>query len=120
MKKIYNNHVLTERRRELRKQATQQEALLWARLRGRQLGLKFRRQHSIGNFIVDFYCPAIKFVIELDGAHHLLENIEYDQERDSILRDLGCIVLRISNNEVDSDFKEVIRKIKVAVEPFSR
>ena len=74
--------------------------------------MKFRRQHSIGNYIVDFYCPAVKLVIEVDGAHHFLpENMFYDQERTNYLEGLGLRVVRFTNREVWSNIAGVIGQI---------
>ena len=105
--------------RELRKNMTESERLLWRELRGRKLsGYKFLRQHPVlyqGNlkrynyFIADFYCNAKKAVIELDGPiHDTLE--EYDQFRDLELLELGIHVLRIKNEEL-TNMKEVLNKI---------
>jgi very-short-patch-repair endonuclease len=71
MKQIFNRGYLKKARRDLRKNLTPAEATLWLMLKNKQLeGRRFRRQFSIGNFIVDFYCPSEKLVIELDGANH--------------------------------------------------
>ena len=67
MKIVNNISALFYRRKELRNNATLEETLLWSKLKHSQLGLKFRRQHSIGGYIVDFYCPAKRLVIEIDG-----------------------------------------------------
>jgi len=98
---------LIERARQMRKEPTNAEASLWARLRKRQLaGLKFRRQHIITHFIVDFYCPKAKLAIEMDGAVHD-EQGEYDQEREKILQELGYGVLRFTNAEVEDNPEQV-------------
>ncbi len=83
MNNIHNRKYLEERRKELRKNLTSAEATLWKYLQRKQLdGHKFRRQHSIENFIVDFYCPKEKLIIELDGAYHLdFAQQNYDLER---------------------------------------
>ena len=67
---IHNNKTLADRRKELRNNATPQEAILWQHLKDSNFGCKFRRQHSIGPYIVDFYCPSKKLIIELDGSQH--------------------------------------------------
>ena len=67
-------------RRELRTNATPQEIILWSRLKNKQLGVKFRRQHSFGKYIADFYCPEKRFIIEIDGTQHM-EQEKYDTER---------------------------------------
>jgi cyclase len=75
--------------------------------------MKFRRQHPISQFIVDFYCAEIKLVIELDGGYHDHPEIkEYDEGREFILKELGLTVMRFTNNEVDSDIQTVLKKIK--------
>jgi very-short-patch-repair endonuclease len=111
MKRIHNNESLKERRRALRRNATPQEARMWEYLRNKQLGYKFRRQHSIGVYITDFYCPEKELVIELDGKFHE-ETKEYDLERDYSLQKEGLYVLRIANAAVDRDIFAVIMKIK--------
>jgi len=92
--------VTRDRTIDLRKQATHPEKLLWSILSGRQLaGLKFRRQHPIEPFIVDFYCAEAKLVIELDGESHNGRE-SYDAERSKLLANLGLNVMRITNDEV--------------------
>ncbi len=116
MNKIHNLHELMERRRELRKNATSQEIYLWSQLRNRKLGVKFRRQHSIGYYIADFYCVEKKLVIELEGEYHNHVDIkEYDDYRDGILEELGCTILRIQNSEIDSDSELILNKIRRAL-----
>ena len=88
------------RARELRKNPTDAERLLWRQLRSWQLdGYKFRRQQLIGNYIVDFVCLEKRLIIELDGGQHAEQN-GYDAERDSWLREQGFVVLRFWNNDV--------------------
>jgi very-short-patch-repair endonuclease len=87
---------------------TPEEKILWFQLRNSSLGYRFRRQHSIGNFIVDFYCPAKKLVIELDGNQHL-ENKEYDEERKCYFENLGIKEIRFWNSEIDNNLKEVMK-----------
>ena len=91
---------------ELRKELTPAEAKLWARLRNDQLGVNFRRQHAIGNYIPDFVCVQKKLVVELDGSQHL-EQEEYDQERTEYLEEQGCKVIRFWNNEVMNDIEGI-------------
>jgi very-short-patch-repair endonuclease len=89
------------------------EQVLWQELRSWRLhGKKFRRQHSIENFIVDFYCAAEKLVIEVDGSvHNTLEAIANDKLRDETLRSLGYTILRFRNDEVLENASEVKDKI---------
>lgn len=97
---------LIERARQMRKEPTHAEALLWERLRKRQLGgLKFRRQHIIEHFIVDFYCPRARLVIEVDGDVHA-QQADYDRERDQVLSELGYAVVRFTNQDLEEDVEE--------------
>jgi len=104
---------LFEYSRELRQVSTEAEKLLWAELRNRKLnGLKFRRQHPIDKYIVDFYCHEKKLVIELDGSiHDKKENKEYDQARTIELGGLKIKVIRFRNDEVENGIGKVLEKI---------
>ena len=105
--------------RRMRGEATRAEATLWARLRGRQLdGRRFRRQHAIDRFIVDFYCAERQLVVELDGDGHR-ERAEYDRLRDRQLRALGLCVLRLTNEQVLSDTETALTLISRALLPLS-
>jgi very-short-patch-repair endonuclease len=88
------------RAKELRKSATIPEKILWSALRARQLGgLKFRRQHPIEPYVVDFYCAEAKLIVELDGESHEGRQA-YDRQREAFLRKLGLTVLRVTNDDV--------------------
>ena len=104
--------------RELRQESTEAEKLLWKELRNKKLnGLKFRRQHPIDKFIVDFYCHERKLVIELDGnIHDKKVNKEYDDARTALLAGLNIFVLRFRNEQVIDNLKEVIQKISDAAD----
>lgn len=92
---------------------TPQEIILWSKLRREQLGCKFRRQHSIGNYIVDFYCPDRKIIIELDGWQHKREkDVKYDIKRTQYFEKLELKVLRFWNNEVNNNLDGVVLKIE--------
>jgi very-short-patch-repair endonuclease len=110
-KYIHNNNKLLERRRKLRNQCTRQEKILWYYLKNKKLGCKFQRQHSIGHYIADFYCPSKNLIIELDGNQHL-ENQKYDHERTGYLEMRGFKVLRFWNNEIDANLIEVLATIQ--------
>ena len=98
--------------RQLRTNLTPTEAKLWEALRNRQvLGLKFRCQHAVGNFILDFYCPAVKLAIEVDGKIHQHQQ-EYDRDRTEKLAEYGYSVLRFSNQEVLNELPQVLKKIE--------
>ncbi len=109
-KQVMNVNYLSDKRRELRNNMTSAEAALWKELKGGKLGnKKFRRQHSIGNYIVDFCCPAEKLIIELDGQVHLdAQNSIKDIERDAELKSLGFTVLRFENRVVFLDIVGVL------------
>ena len=109
---------LYQYRRELRQESTEAEKLLWAELRNKKLnGLKFRRQHPIDKFVLDFYCHERKLAIELDGSiHDLKVNKDYDEARTAMLTGLNVFVLRFKNEDVTNNLKEVIRKISDAAD----
>jgi len=97
--------------RELRRNQTDAEKILWQRLRANRLdGWHFRRQQVIAGLIVDFYCHKDGLVIELDGEIHTRQ-VEYDQERDGILASLGLKIIRFPNRAVETDIDEVMEVI---------
>ena len=102
------------RRKYLRHNATPAEKLLWQYLRNRQLdGYKFRRQHSYGPYIMDFYCPELRLCIELDGkSHFTFEGMEKDDIRNEYLRQAQIDVLRIENHHVTVHPEAVLNTIK--------
>ena len=113
MNEIHNRKYLEEKRKALRNNLTSSEAALWIHLRRSNLkGRKFRRQHSIENFIVDFYCPSERLIIELDGAYHLdFAQQNYDAERSKILENLGFKIIRFENKLVFEDLEDVLNSI---------
>lgn len=113
MVKIHNIRKLIGRRKELRKNPTLTEEKLWWYLRNKRLGVRFRRQHSIGGYILDFYCKEKRLIIEIDGGiHKKRENREYDEVRDKYFSELDYKTLRFMNEEVEDDVKKVIEMIK--------
>lgn len=87
--------------------------MLWSWLKNSELGFKFRRQHSIGNYILDFYCSTKKLAIEIDGSQHFLEKAEdYDKKRSEYLGSVGIRVLRFKNAEIDTNISGVLMKIQ--------
>ncbi len=95
----------------MRKHPTKAEVLLWEELRAKQLaGYKFRRQHPIGSFIVDFYCPLRKLVIEIDGPVHNNQKA-YDKTREDYLQAMGFTVLRFANQKVEDHMSDVLQEI---------
>ncbi len=96
---------------ELRKNSTLAEVLLWKRLRGKQLlNYTFLRQRPINDYIVDFYCPELKLIIEIDGWSHDFK-IDHDQTRQECLEELGLNVLRFQDHEVKNDIEIIIQRI---------
>ena len=106
-----------ENARELRKRETEAEKILWNALRSRRCeGLKFRRQHPVQQFILDFYCHAYLLGIEIDGSVHENENVkEHDLNRKAEIENLGINIIRFSNEEVLNNLTEVLRKIQFEV-----
>ena len=101
-------------RQKLRKQMTAAEVALWIMIKNKQLvGERFRRQFSIGHYILDFYCPKYKLCIELDGAGHFTEEgQEYDNKRTNYLKSVGVLVIRFENFEVFDRPMQVLEEIK--------
>ncbi len=106
-----NSHLLIEKAQEMRANPTQAEAALWQQLKSKQLKDKFRQQHLIDDFIVDFVCLSKKLIIEVDGKIHD-EQIDKDQERTEILNKLGYKVIRFKNEEVIGNIDTVVSMIK--------
>jgi very-short-patch-repair endonuclease len=111
---INNKKILEPYRKTLRKNLTPAEAFLWRLLKNNQLeNRKFRRQHSIGNYILDFYCPSEKLAIELDGASHFTpEGIEYDTIRTEYINSFNIKVVRFENKLVFDNTTWVLDEIK--------
>src|SRR3989344_3929862 len=101
-------------RRDLRNGATPQEVVLWSRLKHSQLGFKFRRQFSVGNYVMDFYCPQKRLAIEIDGSQHI--DSEPDRKRTDFLNAQNIQVLRFWNNEIDTNIAGVLLKICTLLE----
>jgi very-short-patch-repair endonuclease len=103
----------------LRKNMTEPEILLWERLNNNQLsGYKFRRQHPINQFIVDFYCHKLKLVIEIDGEIHNKDDVaERDRGREYMLQNFGLEIIRFTNEDVLSDIESVVQQIKQKIIP---
>ena len=102
---------IQKRARELRRPQTPAEQALWCVLRNSQLeGLKFRRQHPIGPFILDFYCAMLKLAVEVDGDSHA-DQVEYDTARTEWLNDRGIRVIRFTNDEVKKNLDGVVAEI---------
>jgi very-short-patch-repair endonuclease len=116
------NKKLKSRSRELRSSMTDAEIKLWTKLKRKQIHqLQFCRQKPIGNFIVDFYCPKARLVIEIDGGQHYREQgVLQDAARDSCVRGLGLEVIRFSNRDVlynlDGVLAVIVDRVEKALE----
>jgi very-short-patch-repair endonuclease len=119
MKFLRNDPTLKQRRRELRRNQTEAEKVLWAHLRNRQFyDMKFFRQYSIGPYILDFYCPTMKLAVELDGGqHNQCENKEYDSAHSEYLKAQAIDVIRFWNHEVLLDIQSVLAELMLKVTP---
>ena len=116
---LRKRRAIVERARALRREATLAERLLWERLRNRQMGgVRVRRQQPIGPFIVDFFVPAAKLVIEIDGAvHEGDDEAARDRERERQLEATGLRVLRVRNADVRADLEAVVARVRAALTP---
>ncbi len=114
---MYYNRKLKHLSRVLRKNMTQSEIALWSRLRRKQLKERqFYRQRIIGNYIVDFFCPSAKLIVQVDGDQHLTEQgLKEDAEQDDYMKGVGLKVLRFSSAEVLSNTDGVVSEIYEAL-----
>ena len=103
----------TKRSQVMRRNMPPAEVILWSKMKGRQLsGFRFRRQHPVGSYFLDFYCPEIKLCIELDGDQHGQEQaLIRDRDRTSFLEDKNITVLRFWNNEIYDNVDGVLEAI---------
>ena len=116
--RVYHLTELKDRRRDLRKKSTGAEKLIWERLRNNQLGVKFRRQFSVRGYVVDFYCPSKRLIIELLGGIHKSGNAKkYDDYRREYLKSFWMTILEFWNEEVEKDMEKVLDKIKSHLTP---
>ncbi|MFA6526598.1 MAG: endonuclease domain-containing protein [Candidatus Buchananbacteria bacterium] len=110
---IFNKPIQKQLRQKLLSESPRAEIILWQKLRGRQIrGLKFHRQYGIGNFIVDFYCPEIELVIEVDGdTHYRPDAVINDELRTKIISASNLKVLRFDNNDIYRNIERVLDRI---------
>ena len=106
--------IFTQFARDLRQKSTEAETVLWEKLRNRRCEkFKFRRQHAIDDFILDFYCPAVRLAIEVDGRGHAeKQQADYDRYRTEALRYHGIRVIRFWNHEVLKQLDGVVTEIR--------
>lgn len=118
-KKVFNNPSLKHVRQVLRRNPPQPEMILWAKLRREQLlGFKFRRQHGIGRYIVDYYCHKAKLVIEIDGDSHFRTGAKKrDKLRDCYMKMHGLTVLRFTNSDMSKNIDGVLERIMGVLTP---
>ena len=117
MEQIFNSKKNKVVRRVLRKNMTEYEKILWNKIRRDFLGVRFRRQYGIGNYIADFYCPEFKIVIEIDGGQHFEdEGLEYDRVRENDMKNLGIKTLRFTNIDILKNIDGVLEQIKIEID----
>ena len=121
MTKHYNKTTEKEKRRKLRQSQTHSEELLWKFLRNRQmLGYKFKRQYSVDQYVIDFYCSEVKLAVELDGAsHNSPKRKEYDNKRQKKLEAFGIKFVRISDDELFGNPNKAFEKIEKTIKDLS-
>ena len=119
MRFLRNDPTLIQRRQKLRRNQTEAERALWAKVRNKEFfGMRFFRQYSVGPHILDFYCPTAKLAVELDGGqHNQSDNREYDKARSEYLRAMDIDVMRFWDNEVLLDMQSVLSKLALKVTP---
>lgn len=112
---------MKERRRELCKNMTYSEKLVWLYLRKRQMKERFLRQYSIDKFVIDFYCPKLKLAVEIDGNIHKQEaQIKYDKDRQNYLEHFGITFIRIENEELFCNPDKAFGKIEEVIKTLTR
>ncbi|HET6527791.1 MAG TPA: endonuclease domain-containing protein [Balneolaceae bacterium] len=116
--KIFNPKRTKATRKYLRNNMTKAEIILWSKLKGRQLAnTKFRRQHGIGKYIVDFYSAKYKLIIEVDGdSHYSEQGKRHDYERDRYLDNLDLKIIRFTNEDVKKDLSYVLEAIEQTIQ----
>ncbi len=114
MQLVYNHKMMTRRRQILRHQLPKAEVLFWLAVKGGQiLNTKFRRQYSVGPYVIDFYAPQPRLAVEIDGDSHFLpEAAEYDEQREAFIRAHGISLVRFTNDEIYDDLESVLNRIR--------
>ena len=112
MTQLFNKITEKQKRRDLRNNMPKAEVLVWTRLQGSQTGCRFRRQFSVGPFVIDFYCPSLRLAVEIDGDSHFEKAAQAaDEERQAFIEALGIKLLRFTNNEVFNNLDSVVEAI---------
>ena len=114
MTEIYNKNAIKEIRKTLRKRATETEKILWRHLKQKKFcGIRFKRQYSVGSYVLDFYCPKFRLAIEIDGGYHLKKDVQqYDKIRQENIENVGIKFVRFSNEETLNNIENVLQKIE--------
>ena len=113
MTQFFNQSEEREKRRLLRNDMPAAETVVWSKLRRKQVcGCKFRRQYSVGPYVLDFYCPALKLAVEIDGdSHSVVDANDYDQQRQAFIESFGIRFLRFTNQQVYKNIEGVLQTI---------
>ncbi|HDH06677.1 MAG TPA: DUF559 domain-containing protein [Nitrospirae bacterium] len=113
MTRVFNKSKETFKRKQLRNKLPHAEVVLWSKLKGKQIGCKFRRQYSVEKFVIDFVCSELKLAIEVDGDSHYTEGAKCrDSARERILESYGTAFLRFTNREIYENLNGVLIKIQ--------
>jgi len=115
---VFNRHKENVKRANLRRDMPRAEVILWSRLKNKQVnGFKFRRQYSVGPYIVDFYCPELRLAIEVDGDSHFQKGAyEYDGQREKYIKQFNVRFLRFTNLEVYNNLNDVLDAVVIWIE----
>lgn len=118
MTRLYNKSSEKDKRRSLRNNMPPAEKLVWSKIRNKQIeGCRFRRQYSIGAFVIDFYSPELRLALEIDGDSHFVDGAQtYDNERELFLEDQGTKILRFTNSQVYQDLDTVLEAISTKIQ----
>jgi very-short-patch-repair endonuclease len=110
---VFNNKAYTARRKALRRPLSKAEAVIWLHLSRKQMnGFKFRRQYSVNQYVIDFYCPELKLAIEIDGdSHYGYLSEKYDNERQKHIESFGIHFMRFTNDDVCKNIDGVLQMI---------
>ena len=114
---VFNTSNVKGRRKQLRQNMPEAEIILWSRLKNKQIsGIKFRRQYSVGKYVIDFYCAKKKLAIEIDGeSHYKLNAPEHDEERQKWIEQFGIRFLRFTNDDIRKNLYGVMDAIEEAI-----
>ncbi len=113
MNYLYNNKNYKGLRKKLRNNLELPEIILWQQMKGSKLGVKFRRQHGVGKYSLDFYCPELRLGIELDGSSHDNDqSFKYDKDREDFITKQNIKIIRFQNKDILNNLNGVVEEIK--------